>query len=544
MTVYEKRKEEKTMKLRLPDYVKIVTETDDELFEGSEGKYKDVTAKTELTGEELKLFVRAEYSPVRYVILRWNFKEEEKRNEPVKVLGDTIERAYGDLEWRSIIPERSMMWTASVSNGSDSMRDYTGRYTECFGVKVRPNTLCTWQYDRYGVTLTSDLRCGGNGVLLFGRTLEACTVRFGEYREMSAFDALCRYYRSLCDDPLMPEHTIYGSNNWYYAYGDFTEEDVLKDAELVADCTKGLSNRPFAVIDDGWQPNSCDAPWDRGNERFPDMAKLAEEISKKGVYPGIWVRYLADRKKELHTPESWRSPLDKNILDASHPQVLEYIKEVTKQIVDWGYKLIKHDYSTFDILGYEMLKRDEGANVKNGWHFYDTTKTSAEIIKNYYKTVLDATEGKAYVLGCNVIGHLSAGLCHANRTGDDTSGYSWERVRICGVNALAFRLIQNKAFFTADPDCVGFTGAIDSKLNREWLRLLSISGSALFVSCKPGILSKEEYADVKKALRRNSTQKDELVPLDWMETTCPERYLLNGEEISFRLLGETGAEKF
>ncbi len=46
------------------------------------------------------------------------------------------------------------------------------------------------------------------------------------------------------------------------------------------------------VIDDGWQPNPVDASWDKGNERFPDMKGLAQEMKDIGVRPGIWIRYL------------------------------------------------------------------------------------------------------------------------------------------------------------------------------------------------------------------------------------------------------------
>ena len=53
------------------------------------------------------------------------------------------------------------------------------------------------------------------------------------------------------------------------------------------------------VIDDGWQI-ARDAPynggpWDRGNERFPDMPGLAAAMKDLGVRPGIWVRLTARR---------------------------------------------------------------------------------------------------------------------------------------------------------------------------------------------------------------------------------------------------------
>ena len=104
-----------------------------------------------------------------------------------------------------------------------------------------------------------------------------------------------------------------------------------------------------------------------------------------------------------------------------------------------------------------------------------------------------------------------------------------------GVNTLAFRLVQNNAFFGADADCVGIMGLIDWKYNSQWLKLLSRSGSCLFVSCKPGILNEQETADLKEGFAYGSLQADTLIPLDWMETVTPERYLINGEEVKFNL---------
>ena len=73
---------------------------------------------------------------------------------------------------------------------------------------------------------------------------------------------------------------------------------------------------------------------------------------------------------------------------------------------------------------------------------------------------------------------------------------------------------------------------------------LSRSGSPLFVSCKPGVLNDAEMEELKEAYRVASLQADEFVPLDWMETTTPERYLLNGKEITFNWYTNRGNEFF
>jgi alpha-galactosidase len=169
-----------------------------------------------------------------------------------------------------------------------------------------------------------------------------------------------------------------------------------------------------------------------------------------------------------------------------------------------------------------------GFPATGDWGFYDKTKTTAQIIKNFYKCIKDSSNG-AVIIGCNVIGHLCAGLHQLNRTGDDTSGFEWQRTVKMGVNTLAFRVAQNNALFGADADCVGITGAISWDKNRQWLRVLSASASSLFVSCKLGTLNESELSELREAFKIASVQRDEFIPLDWMETVSPTKFLINGK---------------
>lgn len=534
------------MKIRTPDYIGIYTENGSDNYSFSECiKKDDIKVGIFLKNELLHIELTADQTPVKYISLRWNFTSFEKRNEIVKVYGDAWERAYGDLEWRGIVPDRMMPWVCAVSNGSDQNRDFTGRRTECFGVKTQPCAMCMWQYDTNGLTLWLDVRCGGRGVILQKRTLEVCDVLFGDYSDISAFDALKTYYKRLCDNPLTVDHKVYGTNNWYYAYGETSHDEILEDTRLLMKCCAELENKPYIVLDDGWQKNACDAPWNILREgKFYDMKLLADEMSAMGARPGIWVRPLSDQKFEVVDIDSdMRSKCNNKYLDASHPDVLEYVADLIKMICDWGYTLIKHDFSTYDMLGFWGFERPKEF-AKDGWAFYNRNKTTAEIILDFYRVIYEASAGRAIVLGCNVIGHLAAGLVHINRTGDDTSGMEWERVRKYGVNALAFRMLHNEAFFLSDADCVGIMGKIDWNLNREWLSAVSHSGTPLFVSPKPNVMSESQLQELKEAYIVNSFQKDVLVPLDWMENVTPEKWLLNGQEKQFNWYEKTGIKAF
>ncbi len=361
---------------------------------------------------------------------------------------------------------------------------------------------------------------------------------------MSAFEAGRAFCRLMCPESRLPDHKVYGSNNWYYAYGRSSHEEILGDAKIVADQCKGLSNLPYMVIDDGWQKYSCDAPWTIGNERFPDMKRLASEMRALGVRPGIWVRYLIDSRHEI--PEckpEWRFQKNDSMLDPSHPEVIDYVKRTPKMLRDWGYELIKHDYSTFDIFsGFGTSMR--GQMTRDGWHFYDRSRTSAEIVVDFYRAVREAAGDDCVIIGCNTISHLCAGLYELNRTGDDTSGNNWNRTRRMGTNTLAFRLIQNGIFYMADADCVGITGNIPWKLNRQWLDVLSKSGSPLFVSCKPGVLNPDELEELRAAWVINSIQENDCRPLDWMENESPALWLIDGKEVRYNWYDDLGVDSF
>lgn len=48
--------------------------------------------------------------------------------------------------------------------------------------------------------------------------------------------------------------------------------------------------------------------------------------------------------------------------------------------------------------------------------FYDTSKTTAEITLDLYRTIAEAS-GSSLLIGCNTVSHLAAGLFEIQRTG-------------------------------------------------------------------------------------------------------------------------------
>lgn len=403
------------------------------------------------------------------------------------VLGDAWERSYGDLGWSNIVPERPLPWYCAVHQNAT---------THCYGVETGASSFAFWQVDSAGITLWLDVRNGGNPILLGSRTLKAATLvaRRGNRGE-SIHNALSIFCRTICPTPRLPKTIVYGSNDWYYAYGKNTAEGILRDAELVASLAPPSGPKPFTIVDDGWQ----------NKETFPDMAALAMQIRAKGVRPGLWIRPLRATKginPHLLLPDiryGARQNLTKDLaFDPTIPEAREAALNTMRDAVRWGNDLVKHDFSTYELFG--NWGREMGPSItSSGWHFNDRSRTNAEIVLGLYRDLREAAGEQTILIGCNTIGHLAAGVFEANRTGDDVSGKVWERTRRMGVNTLAFRLPQNRAFFIVDADCVPITKAIEWEKTRMWLNAVAHSGTALIISAESAAVGTQQRETLREA---------------------------------------------
>lgn len=525
------------LKVNRPDFIELTTETKTVTakWENDDYNLDDINVKLNQDNEHLAIFLTAQTSKVKWIKLRWNNLSWDKN---VRFLGDAWERGYGDMEWKGMNPNRFMPWYFCAKSEAKSI---------CYGLKVRPSAMCFWQVDSLGMTLFLDVRCGGSGVNLKGRVIKLADVITCEMRDCTSFEAMQEFCGQMCEDPILPKYPVYGSNNWYYAYGKSSESEILADCDYILNLTKDIENKPYMVIDDCWQEHHRlneynGGPWTKGNEKFPDMKALADKLVQKGVRPGIWVRLLLNEDENIKN--EWRLSHN-NCIDPTNPEALNYIKEDIKRICNWGYTLIKHDFSTFDLFGKWGFQMSPLV-TDDGWHFYDDSLTSAEVVKLLYKAILDASveasNGETLILGCNTIGHLGAGYMHINRTGDDTSGVDWERTRFMGVNTLAFRLPQHGKFYEIDADCVGIDGGISWSMNKQWADVLAQSGTPLFISVRPNILDETEKQELHEILKVASKQEHHVIPVDWEETTCPEHWQDKDHDIDckYQWFEETG----
>ncbi|MEI6165814.1 MAG: hypothetical protein WCS52_01325 [bacterium] len=484
------------------------------------------------TSDSLAIDIEAPGESLASLIIRWRHPSH------FLLLGDHWERSYGDLHWEPENPDRIMPWYFMANSGA---------VTHGAGVKTGGNSFAAWNLCDGVLKLVLDTRCGGSGVQLGARTLRAAeiVVLKGDGSE-SPFQATQRFCSMMCPKPRLPKAPVYGINDWYFAYGAITREVILDHAEMLAPLAVGNANKPFCVIDAGWAKRapgketiSCWADYyDTPHDSFGDMTQVAGDLRKLGYRPALWTRPLCASHTDnpnLLVPHIPRvEALGYPILDPTIPENLERIKHNLHTYRQWGYEMVKHDFSTVDLFGkwgFQMIT-DRDMTFP-GWHFHDQSLTNAEVVLQLYQALRDAAGDELLLLGCNTISHLSAGLFEVQRIGDDTSGQEWARTRKMGVNTLGFRAPQHNRFYAADGDCVGLTPAVPWAKNKQWMQLLAESGTPLFISAQKEAVGQEQRAFMKECFTLAARDLPVGEPLDWQETPFPRKWKLNGKTVDF-----------
>ncbi len=520
--------------IQMPDEVKILS--GDKYFsllssDQHTWTYQNVIVELKALTNKVSIFTQSPTITLQEVKLIWKYSIQHK----TKILGDHWERTYGDVSWQQINTSKKLPWYCV---------EYDDNNTTCLGVKTGCNAICYWQVAVNSLQLTLDTRTGGNGVQLGNRKLNGVEIVTTKNEDSeNVFATVRRFCKQMCDHPRLPAKPVYGINDWYFAYGNNSADLIIQHTSLLAPLATSTQNLPFSVIDAGWAikspllPDDCCWGDDFAvpNKKFGDMHQLAASIKKMGMRPGLWTRPLSakhtDKSTLLAPAISGRDDSKMPILDPTIEENIERIKNNIHTYRQWNYELVKHDYTTFDIFGRWGFQMIDGL-TSPGWQFNNGALTNAEIILHLYKSIREAA-GEMYLIGCNTMSHLSAGLFELNRIGDDTSGKEWERTKKMGVNTLGFRMVQHHNFYEADGDCVGLTKEVPWNKNKQWMQLLAQSSTPLFISAQPGALGDEQKTFIKQSFANAAKTQQSAEPLDWMNNSFPARWKLNGEIVNF-----------
>ncbi len=517
---------------RLPDSVVAYSGRERRIpLEKSPGHFAagDIAVEFADQTSSLDLHLLSPHTPVTHLHVRWRARVDEG----LLCFGDDWERSYGTLCWQPIQPERVMPWYFAT---------YDGHRLHAYGVQTGAGALCFWQLDPEGVSLWLNVSNGGEGVELGARRLHLAAIvsRKGEQDEepLAALRAFCR---KMCPEPRPLDRAVWGVNDWYYAYGHNSAQMLLAMTDIAMDLAPSHAPKPFTVVDDGWKD---------GSREFPSMAELASSIRNKGANPGIWIRPLIAGPDTptnlLLSPGRFgdRSERAREIaFDPTNPEAMARVEEKVKQVAAWGFELIKHDYSTYDLLGRWGIEMGASPTFP-GWHLHDRSRTNAEIIRALYESIRRTAGDRIRILGCNTVGHLCAGLFELQRTGDDTSGKEWERTRRMGVNTLAHRLCQHRTFFQLDADCVALTRDVPWSLTRQWLDVVARSKTALFISPDPSAIGAEQKNALREAFAVIASDGDQAEPASLFHGTTPEIWRSRNGEQEYAWSGAAGASPF
>ncbi len=151
-----------------------------------------------------------------------------------------------------------------------------------------------------------------------------------------------------------------GWNSWNCFAGAVDQEKVLAAAHAMVDSGLIKHGWTYVNIDDTWQGNRGGKYNGlQGNEKFPDMQRLCDEIHALGLKPGIystpWVTsYASFPGGSSENPEGkWEKPtgpkqVNKKILPwavGKYP----FAKNDAQQWADWGFDYLKYDWSPIEV---------------------------------------------------------------------------------------------------------------------------------------------------------------------------------------------------
>jgi alpha-galactosidase len=317
--------------------------------------------------------------------------------------------------------------------------------------------------------------------------------------------------------------------SWYSLYSWINERILLK-------ALNDLGDMPFDVfqIDDGWQVAYGD--WE-ANKKFPSgMEALAEQISKTGRTPGIWLapfmvsrnsRLARDRPHWLLRDDAGR-PIRAGItwggnpltLDVTHPEVLEWLDTLVRQVRAWGYGYLKLDFLYLGALP--------------GKRFKDLPREIA--YRNAMQAIRQAA-GDAYIIACGAPIVPSLGLCDGLRIGPDVAPFWLNKPLTVWLNNPNDTSTQNairtslhrlwlSALVNVDPDVVFFRSQYNAlqPLEKQLLQALATIAGFSATSDLPQWLNESE----RKALRIFL----ESVPK--IEKKNRYEYKIDGDNVDFR----------
>jgi alpha-galactosidase len=143
-----------------------------------------------------------------------------------------------------------------------------------------------------------------------------------------------------------------GWNSWNCWAWTVSQQKVLRSARAMA--ASGLINHGWTYIniDDTWQGARAGKDHAiQGDEKFPDMKGLCDEIHglglKAGIYSTPWITSYAGYPGE--SSDNADGAWTKTLHDAKHFGKYNFIEADANQFAAWGFDYLKYDWDPLDV---------------------------------------------------------------------------------------------------------------------------------------------------------------------------------------------------
>jgi hypothetical protein len=359
-----------------------------------------------------------------------------------------------------------------------------------------PNSKLSFHIDpvagqqRSRIAVRCDTHAGRRGVRVQNGASFRLPELMARLHRGDCFDALESYARliafknNISPPPIIPVGWV----DWYFAKAKTTEVDVLRNLDFISEELKDFGLE-YIQIDSGWQlgvettppPHNVisGGPWIPNSKFHRGMKWFADQIRKRGLKPGIWIRpfHMIDGSQERIDHPGWFN--DQGQMDFSHPMVrAEVARLITRLTEEWGFEYVKYDFPSYDLFNAwgPSLFEDHAAHAE----LFNTDETSIASYRGALQEISRSAKGKAHLLACNSVMPATIGQAEVFRIGDDVG--DWDRTFRYGVKSVSARYYTNGVFWTNDPDCLLVREPFTINQARMWASLIALSGGVVFIS--------------------------------------------------------------
>ena len=312
--------------------------------------------------------------------------------------------------------------------------------------------------------------------------------------------------------------------SWYYLYHTLDQKTL---EEYLEGFSQYRDIAPFShiQIDAGYFPSCGD--WLDRYERFPQGLKhAADTIRAAGYEPGIWIGpfMVGDNSRlyrehpdwmlrtvdgghvhpwiQYNEPKPWGyRDSDYFVLDTSHPDAMNYLRQVFTTLREWGYTLFKTDFLNWGL-------QDSSKVVR-----HTPGKTSFEYLRDVMRMIRECIGEDSRWLGCIAPFMPAVGFVDMMRISGDISA-RWEESGFGPDNMLQELYADqyfNNVYWQNDPDAI-LIRDFHTHLTAPQVEALSLmeamSGGTVYTSAPIHLIS-DDRRQLLNFIRPNKLQNAE-----------------------------------